>query len=65
MLCSFASEASDTARMIEHPVPVYTLIRSLLAEPLSEEPGETPHWRAAWVSELGWLAYASWSFVLG
>ncbi len=28
-------EASDTPRMIEHPVPVYTLIRSLLAEPLS------------------------------
>src|SRR5215212_4378486 len=27
-------EASDTPRIIEHPVPVYMLIRSLLAEPL-------------------------------
>jgi pimeloyl-ACP methyl ester carboxylesterase len=29
-------EASATLRMIEHLVPVYTLIRSLLAEPLSQ-----------------------------
>jgi hypothetical protein len=27
-------EASDTPRMIEHLVPVYTLATSLLAEPL-------------------------------
>ena len=27
-------EASATPRMIEHLVPIYTLIRSLLAEPL-------------------------------
>ncbi len=31
-------EASDTPRMIEHPVPVYLLTRSLLAEPLSLDP---------------------------
>ena len=35
MYAPSSREASDTPRIIEHPVPVYMLIRSLLAEPLS------------------------------
>jgi hypothetical protein len=46
-------EASDTPRMIEHPVPVYMLTRSLLAEPLNAIPTPLAGW---FVTLLGALS---------
>jgi hypothetical protein len=46
-------EALDTPRMIEHPVPVYMLTRSLLAEPLNAIPTPLAGW---FVTLLGALS---------